>query len=867
MPLTAGSRLGSYEVVAAIGAGGMGEVYRARDAALQRDVAIKVLPEAFASDPDRLARFRREAQALAALNHPNIAQVYGFEGTALVMEYVEGEDLAAHLAAPGLSLTDALPIARQIAEGLEFAHESGIVHRDLKPANIKVTPGGQVKILDFGLAKAIATDPSSSNVMNSPTLTARATEAGMILGTAAYMSPEQARGRTVDKRTDIWAFGAVLFEMLTGRRAFEGDTVSDTLAAVLKTDPDWSQLPSTTPANVQALLKRCLERDVTRRLRDIGDARVWLDAPELVPVSPGSGASAPVARRSIWSRLVWPVAVVAAAALTGLVVWQLRPPVDPPLRRFTIPTPAGAPSPMAAISPDGTVIAIIANDKLWLQRLDAFSPVEVAGTGSVHTVFWSPDGVFLGFQARGQLWKVPVSGGSPAAIGRVPQEFTISGGAAWLDDGRIVFTTGGSGLLQIPASGGDATPFLEIDATKEADFHTVAALPGGKGVMFVTHATKTEQWPLELYSLADRSRTVLFDRGAPSSPWYSPTDHIVFQQGTGVWAQPFSLARMRAEGSAFLVTDDARRPTVSADGTLVMLPGSGFTSDLRLFSFDRSGKIGPQLGQLNATTMAPRVSFDGRFVAASAGAVDDSDIWIFDLARGTDRRVTFEPGPDSRPSWTPDGRFVVYQCGNTACARLADGSAGRIELLKGPAAEPVVSPDGKLLVFLRESKPGDSDIWVVELGARGVSAPVTAEPRVFVSAPALQRHVDISPDGRYAAYASNEAGSWSVYATRFPVAAGKWEVSRGYGVLPRWGAKGDRLYFADELYRIVELEVDLKTTFSAGGPGLGLASTFAWGGFDRSLDGQSFIAPRSPTGSAQTANLLIVQNWFQPPSR
>jgi Tol biopolymer transport system component len=324
---------------------------------------------------------------------------------------------------------------------------------------------------------------------------------------------------------------------------------------------------------------------------------------------------------------------------------------------------------------------------------------------------------------------------------------------------------------------------------------------------------------------------------------------------------------MRAEGSAFLVYDDARRPTVSADRTLVMLPGSGFSNDLRLFSFDRNGKIGPQLGQLNASTMGPRVSFDGRFVAATAGAPEDSDIWIFDLARGTDRRLTFEAGPDSRPTWTPDGRFVVYQCGNTACARLADGSGGRIELLNGPAAEPVVSPDGNLLVFLRDSKPGDSDIWLVELGARGVSAPVTAEPRVFVSAPALQRHVDVSPDGRYAAYASNEAGSWSVYATRFPVAEGKWEVSRGYGLLPRWGAKGDRLYFADELYRIVELEVDLKASFSASGPGLGLASTFAWGGFDRSLDEQSFIAPRSPTGSAQTANILIVQNWFQPPSR
>ena len=414
----------------------MGEVYRARDTALQRDVAIKVLPEAFAADSDRLARFRREAQALASLNHPNIAQIYGFEGGALVMEFVEGEDLAEIISgrrgsapaavAPSESATlrqaqgrpepgrgtsrgatasgggaprafdsqDALRIARQLAEALEFAHENGIVHRDLKPANIKITPGGQVKVLDFGLAKAIAPDPSSSNVMNSPTLTARATEAGLILGTAAYMSPEQARGKPVDKRTDIWAFGVVLFEMLTGRRAFDGETVSDVLAAVLKTDIDWSQLPSDTPSHVRTLLRRCLDRDVARRLRDIGEARVWLDAPESGPGSDVRGstvADASGARRSILSRVVWPGVVIAAAAVTGIVVWQLRAPADPPLRRFTIPTPSGAPSPMAAISPDGTAIAIIANDKLWLQRLDAFSPVEVAGTGGVHTVFrtWS----------------------------------------------------------------------------------------------------------------------------------------------------------------------------------------------------------------------------------------------------------------------------------------------------------------------------------------------------------------------------------------------------------------------------------------------------------------------------------------------
>jgi serine/threonine-protein kinase len=861
-----GRTIGSYEIVDKLGEGGMGGVYRARDATLQRDVAIKVLTGAFASDADRLARFRREAQALAALNHPNIAQIYGFEGTALVMEFVDGEDLAARLSRGPLAIDDAMLVARRIAEGLEYAHERGIIHRDLKPANIKIAGNGQVKILDFGLAKAIDRDPSSSNAMNSPTLTARATEAGMILGTAAYMSPEQARGKTVDKRTDIWAFGAVLFEMLAGRRAFDGETVSDMLAAVLRSDPDWSHLPSGTPAHVRALLRRCLDRDVAQRLRDIGEARVWLGTPDLLLPLEVDRGSAPPAPRSTWRRVAALATIVGTAALTAAIAWQLRAPLDPPVRRFMIRAPADAAPSIAAISPDGATLAIIASDKIWLQRLDAFGPSEVPGSNGAHVVFWSPDGAFLGFQARGQLWKAPTTGGAPIAIGRVSSEFTVVGGAAWLEDGRIIFTTGSTGLLQMPAEGGEITSFLDIDPTKDTDFHTLAALPGGRGLLFVTHASNSADWPIEVYSLAERSRTVLVNGRGLSSPWYSPTGHILFEQAAGVWALPFSLTRMRADGSAFLVADDARRPTVSADGTLVMLPGSGFTGDLRLFSFDRSGQFGTQIGQVTAITAGPRISPDGRFVAAMVGEADDSDVWIFDIARGTDRRLTFESGLDGVPRWTRDGRFVVYQCGTAACARRADGSGGRIELLQ-EAGAPVVSPDGKFLVFLRESTPGDSDVWLVELGAAGVSSPTTAEPRVFIAAPLAQRQVDISPDSRYAVYSSLEAGMWTIYVTRFPVADGKWEVSRGWGVMPRWGAKGDRLYFADDLYRIVEMEVDLETTFNPGPPDLRMPNVFAWGGFDVSPDGQWFAVPRSPTGSGQTGNVLIVQHWFQPPRK
>jgi serine/threonine-protein kinase len=872
-------------VIAAIGAGGMGEVYRARDTTLQRDVGIKVLPEAFAADADRLARFRREAQALAALNHPNIAQVYGFEGTApldgagaaigasrmaLVMEFVDGEDLAARLARGPMAIDDAMLVARQIADGLEFAHENGIVHRDLKPPNIKITPTSRVKILDFGLAKAMAADPSSSNVMNSPTLTARATEAGMILGTAAYMSPEQARGRAVDKRTDIWAFGAVLFEMLTGRRAFEGDTVSDTLAAVLKTDPDWSQLPPAMPAHLQALLKRCLERDVTRRLRDIGEARVWLDAPDSLPassVSSVSGIGAPAARRSLWSRLAWPAAMAAAVAVTGVVVWQLRAPADPPLRRFVLPTPGGAPPLTGAISPDGRFVGFVAADKAWLQKLDEYATTEIPNSVGAHAVFWSPDSSHVGYQARGQLWKVAVAGGPPIAIGRVSQEFTVAGGAAWLEDGRIIFTTGGTGLLEIPDRGGEAKPFLEVDPSTETDFHNVAALPGGRGLLFVTHTAKSSNWPLEVYALADGRRTTLVSGSSIARPFYSPTGHILFEQDGGVRALPFSLARMAAEGDPFLVAAGAGEPTVSRDNSLLMVPGAGFSADLRLARVNRAGQLDTISGQPNAATMHPRLSPDGRLIAATVGSQGESDIWIFDLQRATDRRLTFEPGIDTMPAWTPDGRFVVYQCGNAACARQADGGGSRLDLLEAPVMAPLVSPDGRSLLFLRENKPGDIDVWSVELGAGGVTAKPTAAPRVVISGERLQRQVDISPDGRFAVYGSSEGGTFGVYVTRFPSGEGKWEVSRGFGVWPRWSARGDRLYFADELYRIVELEVDLKTTFTAGAVNRIVSNGFPWAGFDRALDGQSFIVPRSANQSGQTANLLLVQNWFQPAAK
>ena len=845
----------------------MGQVYRARDTKLDRDVALKVLPESVAKDPDRLMRFEREARTLASLNHPHIAQIHGFEQSgktsALVMELVEGEDLAARIAHGPIAIDEALPLARQIAEAIEAAHEAGVIHRDLKPANIKLRPDGTIKVLDFGLAKALdkATGTDAGTLLNSPTFTSPAvTAAGIILGTASYMSPEQAKGKAVDRRADIWAFGCVLFEMLTGRALFAADTVTETLAQVIEREPDLSPLPPGTPLTVRTLLARCLDRDPRQRLRDIGEARIALAHPFTAMTAPHTRASGSSLR--MVAVLVLAVAAVAAAVTAWVIGATGRTPA-PAERRFVLAAPGDVAPAGASISPDGGVILVTAAGKLWLQRLDSFAAIEVPGSEDARAAFWSPDGTAFGFEARGQLWRVSRDGGAPVRIGTVP-EFGISSAVAWLRDGRLVFTTGASELRQMRITGGEATPLFSLDTAKELDIHDVSALPDGESLLYVLHPP-TGPWTIELFSLTDSSRRTIYTAaGSPTlfSPVYSSTGHIVFERQAGVWALPLSLRDRQATGEPSLVLADARLPTMAADGTLVMLAG-GFEPDAGLALIDRASKVVRTIAEPRGTLVDPRLSPDGRSAVATRGAGADSELWIYDLERGSERRLTFESGADALPTWSPDGQSIVYRCDRAICARRADGTGARIELLEGPASGPSVSPDGRLLAFVREVGPGDADIFVVELGPGGLGQKVTSQPRLLVSAPSLQSAPQISPDGRYVAYTSREASRMSTYVAQFPSGNGKWEVPiSGTNIFPRWSRDGKRLLVMDDRARIVEFPVDRTRGFELAPPLPPIPSRASYGGgYDPSADGTQFLVPVISNNASEAGRLLVVQHW------
>ncbi len=875
-------RLAHYDIVGPIGAGGMGEVFRARDTKLGRDVALKLLPEHFARDTDRLARFEREARLLASLNHPRVAAIYGLEQDGphrfLVLELVEGEDLAKRIQRGALPLEDALAIASQVGEALEAAHDAGVVHRDLKPSNIVVTPNGSVKVLDFGLAKALDPMSNNSNLTQSPTILGSSpTLQGVILGTAAYMSPEQARGRVVDKRADIFAFGCVLYEMLTGKQAFFGETVSDTLAAVLRAEPDWSALPKDTPAAIARLLRRCLDKDPKRRLRDIGEATLIIDdvrSGRIVDEPRAPAESAPRPRR-LGARTIAAIAVslVAVAALSSFVTKRMAPSAtEAPFRRLRLDVvdadSLGAPN-TPRISPDGKRVAFHCDGRLWIRDLDKLESRAVAQASVDVAPFWSPDGMFVGYATSQRLWKVRADGGDPTPICDSPATIGGGSGASWGDDGRIVFSYGNGGVYEVSSSGGDAREIIAVDETVEQDIHQPVTLPGSRGIVFIQHRQRTGPDTIQLFANGERKTLLTLEGQNLWSVEYAPSGHLLFVRipdNAGLWAVPFSLQSLEITGDAFLIAPKSSEGSASRDHTLTYLPT--IYGDLARVTWrDLSGKFlsyaTEPLTNINSMALSP----DGTKLAMSMRDAATRDIWVVDLVRGTRSRLTFAGNYNTQPAWSPDGKTIAYR--NVDDQNLyvipSDGT-GDPRLLVQTGALPSFTPDGRWVVFSSRLKGsaagGDADLFMVDASGADTT-------RVLVlGGTGDQRYPLVSPDGKYLMFISNESGGNVLNLTTFPHSTGKWQVSvHGDASWPRWSPNGDRIYFAAD-DRIEMVTVEPGATPRLGTPQKVLDTAQAnmelWGfhKLEVSDDGKRILVVETAQAPGEHGGVVLVENWL-----
>ena len=858
----------------------MGEVYRARDTRLDRDVAIKVLPDSMSRDPERVARFQREAKVLASLNHPNIAAIYGFEEHRLetgvthflVMELVEGATLADRLDDGALPVEEALQVGKQIAEAVEAAHERGVVHRDLKPANVKITPDETVKVLDFGLAKALAADDrSSTEIANSPTITVQHTRPGVVLGTAAYMSPEQARGRPVDRRTDIWSFGCVLYECLVGCEPFEGETATDLIARILERDPDWSALPPNTPATVQLLLRRCLTKDRNRRLHDIADARIEIENAIADPTSSSLGlASAAMAaessphdrrRRGFASMAIW---IVLVSVLAGLISWNLKPEPETPVRKFTIADKDYEPSHGIAISPDGRKIVYSANGRLWVREIDRLEPRELPGTDEATQPIWSPDSTRIAYATENKLWHIPSQGGTPTAIGTLPGAVLTVGGLSWTEDGRIMVATGNAGLYEVSARGGELRTILDVDPATEEDFHHAASLPGGRGVLFTIHRRGGGPDKIDLWTPAGRKTLLEMEGERFDNPVYSPTGHILYTRSTttpGVWALPFSLSGLAVTGEPFLVAPDVERPSVSQDGTLVFLRGTASALQHMVW-VSREGKVLGTVGQAQPVLGRPRLSPDGTRVAVGARDPDSPNLWIHDIARGTKMRLTFDRLSPSWPIWIPGRNAIAHSTGaggeGSAWIRQADGSGETKELaISSPTS---CSNDGKFLLYEVKGDNGTDDLWYMQLDGE-------SEPTPLIQGRTQDRNGVFSPDGSLVAYEYRDSGLEEVFLTNFPSGEGRWQVSVNSGTEPRWSPKGDELFYIEVgSYSLMSVSVERepslslgtpKRLFSGRTPGVAL-----FAGYDVGPDAERLLMVQVVDPDHGKRGIALVENWF-----
>jgi Tol biopolymer transport system component len=898
--LMPGARVGPYGILSALGAGGMGEVYRARDARLGRDVALKIIPDAFSADPDRLARFQREAKTLASLNHPNIGGIHGLEEangvTAIVMELVEGEDLAQRLAHGAIPLDEALPIARQIAEALVAAHEQGIVHRDLKPANVKVRDDGTVKVLDFGLAKALEPAGVLSSSSHLPTITTPAmTQAGIILGTAAYMSPEQAKGKPADKRSDVWAFGCVLYEMLTGKRAFEGEDVSDTLAAVLRGEPDGTALPADVPVAVRTLLSGCLAKDRRHRVADLSAALFVLDHQAHM----GSGAAAPVAsvaRIPSWRKALLAGTVVFVGLAAGYAGWRLKPTGPRPVTRLAVTLGdrdalTAGPSAPLALSPDGTRLVYTANDRLFLRALDQLDAapiagVEAQGLASARTPFFSPDGRWVGFWETKQLKKVSVSGGAPVTLCALTAP---PYGVTWAAGNIILVGHGPQGIWRVSGEGGEPEQIIKVDAGQRA--HGPQLLPDGRTVLFtLAQAASWDEAQIVVQSLDSGTRQTLITGGTDGR--YLPTGHLMYALRGTVLAVPFDAKSLSIKGEPVPLVEGVWRPigalssaaqlAVSSQGTLAYVPPPSATAARQtLVWVDRRGGEEAIPAQPRSYRH-PRLAPDGTRLALEIQ--DDSlnrDIWVWDLQRGTWTRVTADPAFDREPVWTPDGQRVIFSSLRTGTIALFWQSAngtGQAEQLSAlnrqNTAAPLISPDGGHLVLREAGTETGSDLMILDLGG-GPDAPKpsSGQPRPLVQTPFEEINAEISPDGRWLAYQSNSSGAFEIYVRPFPdVERGQWLVSPAGGTEPLWARDGQELFYRSPKGAVMRVGISPGTSWKAGTPTqLFEAPSYVFDprgqrSYDVSPDGKRFVMLKSSDASAPRATaprIVVVQNWFE----
>jgi len=887
MALTAGTKLGTYEVVSAIGAGGMGEVYQAHDTKLGRDVAIKVLPEAFAHDPEKLSRFQREAKMLAALNHPNIATIYGLEqsgGTSyLVMELVSGENLAERVRRDGaIPVEEALIIAKQIAEAVEAAHEKQIIHRDLKPANVKVTPEGKVKVLDFGLAKAFEGDLANEDVNNSPTLSRAATMQGVILGTAAYMSPEQARGKNIDKRTDIWAFGCVLYELLTGKQTFHGVDVTEILAAVVRAEPDWQALPAATPVKILDLLRRCLQKDKTQRFRDAGDARIEIEDAIAAPKDSSVTQAAPATK--VWrDRLAWPVVagvLLLMLAASSSVHYRLVPPTEP-VMHLSVPIPVNSIAGFLALSPDGRrmVLGLITESKrqLWLRSLDSAQLQLLPGSDGARGPFWSPDSKSIGFFADGKLKTMPATGGPPQIL--CDGTGTEADGT-WNRDGVILFSenkTGGA-LRRVNAAGGACTAVTKPEGDSSQDFPDF--LPDGKHfVYFVDYGDEAKRG-IYVASLDNPTpRRLLSDdvsgaRFAPSTTG-KKYGYLLFLRGSTLMAQPFNTETLQLAGDVFPVGTDISLDfnndiAASASASGILVYGANLSPlTWQLIWLDRSGRELSKVGSIQEE-FDVALSPDGKAAATMRG--DDQAIWLYDLQRGGETHFTSPALSCLGPVWSPDGSAIAFGAGKGLYFQDAAGGSKEELLLENenPKAPSDWSRDGRYLVYTEANPKGLAEIWYLPdpLNKSSKRMPVK-----FQGTEAGESQGQLSPDGRWLAYVSYGSGEEDLFVRPFPSGPGLWKVStRAAGNRePRWRRDGKELFFLEsgtptEHLMSVAVQSGPHGEFKAGTPqalfefraigNVPEENTFL---YSPSADGQRFLVHVIPGDAVPTVN--VVTNW------